>query len=133
MINTATATFDDFIAPAFDWVANADAWVFGKLESFGESLLNDIHSIYDAAIADLVAGLGELGNLVGGEVMTVVHAVEAAWDWILWFGEHALEDFIDLPGEITSLGHLSSAKQFAADVHGSVDWVESVLENFIGS
>jgi phage-related protein len=133
VINTATATFDDFIAPAFEWVGNAENWLIERLESFGATLISAVHSLYDDALSDIEQGLSEVVGLVGGEVMTVVHAVEAAWDWILWFGEHAIEDFIDIPGDLESFAHLSSARSFASDIGGSVDWVESVITDFMGS
>jgi hypothetical protein len=131
--NAATAIFNEFIAPLWNFFQGAAAWLFGELEQFGETLIDSVHALYDDVIADIEYGLSEVVNLVGGEVMTAVHAVEAAWDWILWFGEHAIEDFIDIPGDLESFAHLSSARAFASDIGGSVDWVESVITDFMGS
>lgn len=125
--------WDNYLLPALDWISHAADW-------FGDQFAGWWNEFWAVAIAPVLDTLSDLGgwievagNFLYGDVTTAVHAVEAAWDWIVWFGEHTFDEldqlFTEGMPDITEAWILSVFN----DLSEGDSKIESVLEQVFGS
>jgi hypothetical protein len=117
---------DHLIIPAFDWILHAaetvGRWIEDAVIAFYHDFIlpfwNDFLKVWDE-----IAGVADF---VYHEVLAVVRAVEKAWDWIIWFGEHTFDELRHLYDDIEHGGGLDAV---VSGIRGSYDEGAKMLDD----
>lgn len=81
------------------WYLHALDWVWRLIVKGAKDVFRDLIRPIERFVMDLIHRVGRLESIVFGDILMWIRVLEKAADWLLWFAEHAAEDFLHVAEE----------------------------------
>jgi hypothetical protein len=129
---TISSMWNDWLAPAVEWIGNAESWVANHINAALTDLYNDtigpLVTVAEDAYHDAVSAY----DWITGTAVSVVDAVIKAIGWIVWFGEHPIQTTEDIEQWVSSAVTGSWVRSYVSDLTGDADEIENAFAKLLG-
>lgn len=129
--NALDYALNNYLYPAWNWIGNAENWVGALLDSWWDAIwANTFGPIWSAM--QWLAGLGaDWFDWLTNVATDAINAVIKAWEWIVWFGEHTIDDLVNLvdstPSQIDNAFLNSAVAQVPGAFEEAEEWFSQIL------
>lgn len=90
---------NNLVVPALNWIENAVNTVGGWISDAVNAFYHDVILPIWGDVQHLLDAANDLWQWAFNFADSLLHGVEKAWDWVVWFGEHTFDDLRALFGD----------------------------------